>query len=92
METLSKEKALEALRNAPLSPASRMIATLALDTVIITDTAAYEARIAELEARLKRYEGRTLIDRDALLERAKDLDTYAWTDFASIVAEQPVIK
>lgn len=49
-------------------------------------------RIAELENRLARYESRALIDRDALLERAKQLDSYAWSDFASIVAEQPVIK
>ena len=29
------------------------------------------------------------IDRDALLERARQLDSYAWSDFVSIVEEQP---
>lgn len=33
-----------------------------------------------------------LIDADALIVRAKKLDSYAWTDFCSIVDEAPTIK
>lgn len=35
---------------------------------------------------------RVLIEKAALLERARQLDRYAWSDFASIVEEQPEIK